>query len=459
MSDTIAAISTGNVLAGIGVLRVSGPAALAVTDAVFTPAHGGTRMSERPDRLLVYGALHTADGALLDLCLCTVSRAPHSYTGEDTAELQCHGSPTVLREGLEALFAAGARQAQAGEFTKRAFLNGRMDLVQAEAVIDLIHAETAEAARNAAGQLGGAVSRRTDAVYDALKDVSAHYHAVIDYPDEDIEPFRLERYTETLRAAEADLRRLRDSFSRGRVLTAGVPTAIVGRPNAGKSSLLNALLGYDRAIVTAVPGTTRDTISERVRLGGVLLNLTDTAGLHETADAVERLGVERSRAAVEAAELVLAVFDGSAPLGEEDREVLRLVRESGKPFIAVLTKCDLGAAPEASLPGTGGDLVAAVRLSSVTGEGLDALGGLIAARYPMPETPAGEILTNARQADAVGRALRSVAAAREAMESGVTPDAVLTETEEAMAALGELSGRTVREDITNRIFERFCVGK
>ena len=199
MSDTIAAVATGNVVSAIGILRVSGPETLSVIDRVFFPANGKP-MSEAEDRKLVYGALKAADGSVLDLCLCTISRAPHSYTGEDTAELQCHGSPTVLREGLEVLFAAGARQARAGEFTKRAFLNGCLDLTQAEAVIDLIHAETAEAARNAAGQLGGAVSRKTDAVYADLAAVSAHFHAVIDYPDEDIPDFQIAEYSETFAA-------------------------------------------------------------------------------------------------------------------------------------------------------------------------------------------------------------------------------------------------------------------
>lgn len=447
--DTIAAISTGSQLSGIGVIRLSGPDAIAVADRVFTPARGGP-MAERPDRLLVYGTLHDAGGAVLDLCLCTVSRGPRSYTGEDTAELQCHGSPTVLRAGLEALFAAGARQAKAGEFTKRAFLNGRMDLTQAEAVIDLIHAETAEAAKNAAGQLGGAVSRKTDAVYDALRDISSHYHAVIDYPDEDIEDFYLGAYASQLADAEQTLAALLRSFDRGRVMTEGVPTAIVGRPNVGKSTLLNALLGYDRAIVTEVPGTTRDTITERVRLGGVLLRLTDTAGLRDTEDAIERMGVERSRAALDAAELALVLVDAAAGVTAEDAEILRAVKASGTPFLLLANKRDLTDDPVAE----------ALAISAKTGEGLDALEEAVAKLFPAPEAAAaGEILTNTRQADAVGRALQNVRAAREAMENGMTPDAVLTETEEAMAALGELTGRTVREDVTNRIFERFCVGK
>ena len=458
MSDTIAAISTGNVLSGIGIIRLSGSDTLEIIDKVFTPA-AGKPMSARPDRVLVYGTLRGPAGEVLDICLCTVSRGPHSYTGEDTAELQCHGSPTVLREGLELLFAAGARQALAGEFTKRAFLNGCLDLVQAEAVIDLIHAETAEAAKNAAGQLGGAVSRKTDGVYDLLKDISAHYHAVIDYPDEDIEDFRLAAYSADLAAAEEALTALHRSFSRGKVMTAGVPTAIVGRPNAGKSSLLNALLGYERAIVTDIPGTTRDTISERVRFGGVMLRLIDTAGIRETDDAVEKIGVERSYSAIGDAELILAVVDGSADISREDAAVVRAARDSGKPWIFVVNKSDLmSTAKSVGLVGIAPPKT--VVISAATGAGFDELEKAVAEIFPSDaEAPAGEILTNARQAEAVRRALQSVTAARSAMDCGLTPDAVLTETEEAMAALGELTGKTVREDITNRIFERFCVGK
>ena len=456
MSDTIAAISTGSVLAGIGILRLSGDDAISIVDKVFRPTVGGP-MCARKDRVLVYGELFDKDGQRIDICLCTVSRAPHSYTGENTAELQCHGSPTVLREGLESLFAAGARQAKAGEYTRRAFLNGCMDLVQAEAVIDLIHAETAEAAKNAAGQLGGAVSRKTDAVYDVLKDISAHYHAVIDYPDEDIEDFSLKGYIGDLKSAERTLDQLVRSFDRGRVLTGGISTAIVGRPNAGKSSLLNAMLGYDRAIVTDVPGTTRDTISERVRFGGTLLNLTDTAGLRDTADAVEALGVERSREALRTAGLIFVLCDSTADFTAEDAALLE---ESAKtaPTVLVWTKCDLPASrvPELSIAAQ----LPSVVISAVTGQGMDALEAAVAALFPPDQSiGAGEMLTNARQAEAVERALRSVRAALNAMEYGMTPDAVLTETEEAMSALGELTGKTVREDITDRIFERFCVGK
>ena len=460
MSETIAAVATGGVLSAIGVIRLSGDGALAVIDRVFRPLSGAP-MSRREDRKLVYGALTDAGGETIDLCLCTVSRAPHSYTGEDTAELQCHGSPTVLREGLEALFAAGARQALAGEFTKRAFLNGKLDLTQAEAVIDLIEAETAENAKNAAGQLGGAIRRKTDAVYDLLRDISSHYHAVIDYPDEDIEPFELSSYAAALDEAEGALAALLRSFDRGRVMNQGVPTAIVGRPNAGKSTLLNALLGYDRAIVTDIPGTTRDTVTEKARLGGVLLRLTDTAGVRDARDEIERLGVERSRRAIEEAGLILLLIDASGEVTAEDMSLLRTVTGSGKSWILLPSKLDRvqGADLSALLGGVGKIDAPVVPVSAKTGAGFDMLARAVSSLFPPAGVPAGEVLTNARHYGAVQRALESLRAARAAMTGGLTPDAVLTETETAMAALGELTGRTVREDVTERIFERFCVGK
>ena len=283
--------------------------------------------------------------------------------------------------------------------------------------------------------------------------MSAHFHAVLDYPDEDIEEFRLADYRDSLTRAEGQLRALLATFERGKLMNAGLPAVIIGRPNAGKSSLLNALLGYDRAIVTSVPGTTRDTIEEKLRIGRLTLRLVDTAGIRETDDEVERLGVQRSRAAVEQAQLVLAVIDGSAPLTAEDEEILRRA-ESAPQALIVRSKADLAAAFD-TLPTSRPVL----SVSALTGEGLDALQQAIEALYPLPSVPAGEILTNARHAEAVGRALTALLSAREAMESGCLPDVVLTELEGAMSALGELSGRTVREDVTERIFSRFCVGK
>ncbi len=452
MADTIAAIATGTQVSAIGIIRLSGDETFRVIDRLFFP-YSGKKMSESADRRLIFGELRDRGGELLDVCLCTISRAPHSYTGENTAELQCHGSPTVLRAALDELFALGARQAAPGEFTKRAFLNGRMELCAAEAVADIIDAETVECAKNAAGQLSGAISRKVDGIYSALTDISSHYHAVLDYPDEDIEDFRLESYEESLTSALTELERLLQSHERGKLMTGGIPAAIAGRPNAGKSSLLNALLGYDRAIVTAIPGTTRDTIEEKLRIGRLTLRLIDTAGIRDTDDEVERLGVERSRAAMSKAELVIAVVDGSGGITDEDREVIAQA-EAAPKGIVVLSKRDI-AEPDAEIT----TALPVVSLSSVTGDGMDELERVIAEQFPLPEVPAGEILTNVRQADAVKRAIEYMRSALDAMRAGMTPDIVLTETEGAMSALGELSGRTVREDVTNRIFQRFCVGK
>ena len=454
MQDTIAAIATGEGLGAIGIIRVSGSDAIRLVEAVFTERGGRTAGDFEP-RKLYYGTLTDSAGQILDHALCTISRAPQSYTGEDTAEFHCHGSPVVLGAALTALFAAGARQARPGEFTQRAFLNGKLDLVQAEAVIDLICAETAEAARNAAGQLGGAVSGKTDTIYDGLRDILAHFHAVVDYHDEDIEPFELAEYRTTLAGYARDLDALAATFRRGQILTQGVPTAILGRPNVGKSSLLNALLGYERAIVTDLPGTTRDTLEERVNLGGTLLRLTDTAGVRETDDPIERLGVLRAETAADEAELIFAVFDGSEPLTAEDFRVLEAAKNTPQR-IAVINKNDR---PQViDVGAVRGYFDTIIHLSAAPGTGLDELENAVAEMYAVTAAPAGHVLTNPRHVDAVRRAGDAISAALVAIDA-VTPDAVLTDLEGAMGALGELTGRTVSVDVTARIFERFCVGK
>ena len=455
MSDTIAAIATAQIPSAIGILRLSGEDTRAILDGVFCPKNGKP-MSAQSGRKMVYGDLLDSEGRVIDNALCVLFPAPNSYTGEDCAEIHCHGSPVVLNEGLSSLFAKGARQAKGGEFTQRAFLNGRMDLIQAESVIDLIDAETAEAARNAVGQLSGTLSRTVDEIYDGLMAIVSRFYAVVDYPDEDIEDVQREDMLDTLRNSENKLQELLATFSRGKLLKLGVPTVILGKPNAGKSSLLNALLGYDRAIVTDVAGTTRDTVEEKVRLDHVLLRLIDTAGIRDTDDSVEKIGVERSRDAAKQSSLALLVLDGSAPMDEEDEAAIAVAKEVAN-LVVIVNKADLKRQIDIGTLADRFDNV--ISLSAKTGEGLTTLTDHITSLYPAGTTAQGELLTNARQADAVSRALNAIREARSALRIGMTPDVVLSDAENALSALGELNGKSIREDLVSTIFSRFCVGK
>ena len=455
MTDTIAAIATARTPAAIGIVRVSGPGTLAVVDGVFA-ARSGRPAAALPHRRMVYGQMRTAEGAVIDDGLCVIFAPQSSYTGEWSAELHCHGSAVVLDEVLRGTFAFGARQARGGEFTQRAFLSGRMDLIQAEAVADLIDAETAECAQNAALQLSGAMSRGVEQVYEALMDVTSRFYAAVDYPDEDIEPLEQQDLCETLGRCGGELRRLLDTFRRGRILREGIPTVLLGLPNAGKSSLLNALLGYDRAIVTEVAGTTRDTVEEKVRLGGQVLRLCDTAGIRDARDSVEKIGVDRAVAAAEQAQLALAVLDGSVPLTGAEKRIFSLAQQA-EHCLLVVNKSDLPR--QAELAGLAEKFDGVCCVSARTGEGVEQIGAQVQALYPVAAGTGGTLLTNSRQAEAVSRALDSVTRAQEALEASLTPDAVLTDAEEALAALGELTGKCIREDLVATIFSRFCVGK
>ena len=454
MSHVIAAVSTGKLVSAIGILRLSGDGAIQVASQVFR-GKNNKPLDQAPNHKMVLGQLLDEDGNILDEILAVVARGPHSYTGEDTVELQCHGSPAVLVAGLEALFHCGARSALPGEFTKRAFLNGNLDLTQAEAVIDLIEAETAEAARNAAGQLGGSIFRKIHPLYDNLTGICSHFHAVLDYPDEDIPAFTMDAFKQTIGTGANDLGAMLSTFGRGQILKSGIGAVILGKPNAGKSSLLNALAGFDRVIVTDTAGTTRDAVTERVMLGSLLLRLTDTAGIRDSSDEIEQMGVVIAEKAATQADLAICVFDGSRPLSPEDYRVIDTAEQAGVA-IAVINKSDL---PQAFTPSDlPFDMI--VPVCAKTGDGLDLLSNAAELCFPEGDIPCdGSMLTNARQAEAVARAQTALNNSMQSLALHMTPDAVLVDVEEAMLALGEITGRTMREDITREIFSRFCVGK
>ena len=453
MSHTIAAVSTGNVVSAIGIIRLTGDDCAAIGGKVFT-CKSGKSLCDAPNRKLILGELHDKEGRVIDSGCAIYTRGPHSYTGEDTVEFHCHGSPAVLSAGLEALYLAGARPANRGEFTKRAFLNGQIGLTQAEAVIDLIEAETADAAANAAGQVEGKLQKKLIPIYDTLTDLCSHFHAVLDYPDEDIEDFGLQNYSTQLRNTAKELDKLLNTYGQGKILRNGVTAAIVGKPNVGKSSLLNALAGYDRVIVTEIAGTTRDTVEETVMLGSTKLRLIDTAGIRNTGDIIEAMGVERSKKEAEKADLVIFVCDGSQELTAEDHDVIDVCCEISN-VIALINKSDLGnkVAPS-DLP-----FSTIIPICAKTGDGLEQLRNVVDMMFAGNTPCDGSILTNTRQYDAIRRAHEAMLLAVKGLQAGLTPDAVLTDVECAMEAMGEVTGATVREDITARIFDRFCVGK
>ncbi len=455
--DTIAAVSTPYGKGGIAVLRISGPEAIEVADRVFF-ARSGKKLSETASNKAVYGEI--MEGARqLDDGLAVVFRAPASFTGEDTVELSCHGGILLTGRVLTALLSAGARQAMAGEFTRRAFVNGKLSLTSAEALGDLLEAQTDEQISMARAGMRGVLSSKTREIYDGLCDVLAAVFAHIDYPDEDLADISKEEMLERANEALFKLQRLSETYSTGRAVAEGIPTAILGRTNAGKSSLYNRILGKDAAIVTEIEGTTRDILTDTAKLGRVILRLSDTAGLRETGDKVEQIGIDRAKRQAEEAELILAVFDGSRPPEEEDLETVRYLDSLPALKVAVINKCDLGTSKEMSA------LLAPfehkISFSAETGEGFDSLLLLVEKLYidHSLDTGADAILANARQNAAVRSAIEALQAAILAIRQDLPLEICCAEIENTLSALGELDGRTVSEDIVSRIFANFCVGK
>ncbi len=450
MSDTIAALATAPVKSAVGMIRISGEKASQIVKCVFRPR--GQRIIPRR---MTFGYVYDSDGARLDEALCVIMPGPNSYTGEDTAELYCHGSLGVLHSVLDSLYRCGARPAEPGEFTKRAFLAGRMDLTQAEAVIDLIDSESREAAKNAAAQLGGALGTKLTAVREDLVSLVAHLCAVVDYPEDDIPELLLDDALDTVKKCLTETNRLLGTYERGVRIKNGIPCAIVGKPNVGKSSLLNALAGFERSIVTQIPGTTRDMIEESVQIGGMSFRFQDTAGLRNTDDIVEQIGVDRAGEYAQKSDFILAVFDGSRALDGDDE--LTFAKTLDKDTVCVINQCDKPLVIDVdSLKSRFGDVML---ISAKTGEGIDALSKYIRNQFTQKVSYDDGVISNPRHVDALRRATDALQSAYDAIKYAMTADVITVDLEMALDALGELTGQTVSEDVISGIFSRFCVGK
>ncbi len=455
MSKVIAAISTPVSPAGLGVLRVSGEGAPALAECVFRPQNPQRRLTALAGYQAVFGHVFDADG-VIDECVATVFRAPHSYTGEDVVELSCHGGVYLLQRTLRALLAAGAVPAAAGEFTRRAFVNGKVDLTRAEAVMELIGAEGRLAAKTALATREGAVFRKLEPVKEQLVALQAQFSAFVDYPDDDIPELQPDTLEEGLASSCAVLDRLLLNYDAGQILHHGVDTVIVGSPNVGKSTLMNCLAGYDRSIVTAVAGTTRDVVETTVRVGDVCLRLSDTAGIHDTDDEVEALGVERSRRRLSSAALVLAVFDSSRPLSADDR--LLIEQLPTETTIAVLNKQDLPQKIDEKY--ICNKFKHIVYMKAAIGEGQAALTEAIAEVTGINRLDEAEpLLATERQRNCVRCAREALGEALDAVRAGYTTDAVSVSVDGALSALLELTGERTTEAVVDGIFARFCVGK
>ncbi len=444
-------------------MRISGAGAIQIAEKIFRTA-SGKALSQILANNSLYGDI-IKDNKRIDDGMCTVFRAPRSFTGEDTVEISCHGGIVLTEMVLEAAFEAGARQAEAGEFTKRAFINGKISLSQAEAVGMLIDAESEEMLSVAASHENGVLKNKADELYERLKTIVIGVYANVDFPDEDLAELSDNEVISELLVIETELKRLKSSYKVGRAVCEGIKTVIVGKPNTGKSSLLNCLVGRERAIVTDIAGTTRDTIEETVKCGRILLRLCDTAGIRETEDRVERIGVERSVEKLKEAELILAVFDSSRELDEEDFALIKKLEETHVSTIALLNKSDLPAKIGREELSKYGIFNSIIEISARKGEAfnssVDNLKDIICSMYIEGEIDYQKeaIIANARQNASVTRALEYIRSAKASLESGLTSDTAGLDLEAALTELSELDGRRVTEQIVDGIFHRFCVGK
>ena len=461
IGDTIAAISTARGKGGVALLRISGPDAISICESVFLPK-SGKKLSEYAPRTAVFGSICAPDDRgewnEIDNGLATVFHAPASFTGEDTVEICCHGGILLTQTVLTACIVAGARAAEAGEFTRRAFLNGKMGLSAAEALGDLLEAQTREQLTLAHAGADGRVERKCREIYDALCAVLSSVYAKIDYPDEDLAEMSREEMQAALDESIIRVEKLLDTYRTGHAIAEGIPTVICGKPNVGKSSLYNCIVGHDAAIVTDVEGTTRDVLTETAALGRVTLRLFDTAGLRQTEDVVEKIGIDRARKALEDAELILAVFDGSIAPDEEDKALAKSFANTDATVIAVINKSDLGIV-EQDFYTT--HFTHTVTLSAKQGVGTEALSALVESCFINGElnTKEDTVLTNARQKGAALTALEALKRAHEGLSIGLPVELCCSDCEAAMQAIAELDGRAVSEDIVSHIFSHFCVGK
>lgn len=456
--DTIAAISTPRGKGGVALLRISGSEAISICEKVFFP-RSGKKLSELASNCAVYGRICRPGGEELDDGLVTLFRAPRSFTGEDTVEIGCHGGLLLTREVLSALLEAGARAAEAGEFTRRAFINGKMGLSGAEALGELLEADTHAKLALSRGGMKGKLSEATKSLYDRLLEITTGLYAAIDYPEEDLSTLSREEITGRVETMLVETKKLADTYRSGRAVMDGIATVICGKPNVGKSSLFNALVGSEAAIVTEVAGTTRDILHERVSLGRVTLKLYDTAGLRESDDRVEQIGVERAMERLKDAELILAVFDSAREFDSEDRALCRALEEARGKKIALLNKSDGEKKLDESAFSHGFGTVLSV--SALTGEGMEKLKEKVEEYFFDGSLDLGSdaVVANARQHASILRASEALEGALAALSSGLGEDICASELEAAMSAFAEIDGRQISEDIVSGIFSHFCVGK